>query len=496
MKRIIAAGILLAVIWAFSSWISIGLPDNVCVWLKTITFGLLDNEVAKTQNGFHYDVSNKSMPTVIFLILFSVAFLIYFAVSIYISKEESTKKGLLSVILFSLLFRLILLPSVAMHENDFYRYLWDGKSFKSGINPYKHPPGDLEPIESGHLKARSFTAVKKTELGELDQLRRRNPIFFDRIGHRWVPTIYPPVAQAVFAFSSVLREDSIFLIKSVFVLFDMLSVIIIALILAHLGKNPLLCIIYGWSPLVLKEIANSGHYDSVAIFFVLFSIFLYLKRRLFAASGFLALAVLTKFFPIALLPFFARRFQVRHVILFLALILFCYIPFIFWQETGVARLFEGMRIYSRDWEYNGSLFFIIKSFFGGLSIANGFGLKAIAGIFFITGAGIVYLKDKKTDGSLLHSSFIVLVLLFMLSPVGDPWYYCWIVPFLCFFPYRSFLILSWLLIFSYLSFSRDLSPLRFWNINIPLLIFVQYVPFFLFFFLEIAARRKRILSYV
>ncbi|PIP72380.1 MAG: hypothetical protein COW89_06695, partial [Nitrospinae bacterium CG22_combo_CG10-13_8_21_14_all_47_10] len=36
--------------------------------------------------------------------------------------------------------------------------------------------------------------------------------------------------------------------------------------------------------------------------------------------------------------------------------------------------------------------------------------------------------------------FWVMALVFLLSPVQNPWYLCWVVPFLCVFPQRSWII--------------------------------------------------------
>ncbi|MDP6686216.1 MAG: hypothetical protein QGI05_04600, partial [Candidatus Omnitrophota bacterium] len=199
-RLLIALGVILSAIWASVMAITRGVPVFVCGFLKSITFGVLDGALDNIQNGFYYELPNRDMPTVVFLILFVLAFILYFAISIKITKGESNKRTFFIVIFFSLLFRLILLPSISIHENDIYRYLWDGKVSNAGINPYKYAPDDLDSLTRN---------LEEHELKRLDGLREKNLLYFSRIGHSGVPTIYPPFAQFIFMLSTRIQEDSI-----------------------------------------------------------------------------------------------------------------------------------------------------------------------------------------------------------------------------------------------------------------------------------------------
>lgn len=484
MNRILfAVGIFLALIWMAVTLISFGLPVAVCNIIKTVTFGAFSNAIDTLHNGFYYEIPNKNMPTAIFLVLFSMAFFIYLAIVVRIGKSPANVRSFGIVIIFSILFRLILLPSVAIHENDFYRYLWDGKSFKNGINPFKYAPAEVNAAK----------AENNQEIKRLKELRDNNPLYFERINHNGVPTIYPPIAQAVFVGSSIIKEDSIFVLKSIFIFFDILAVILIGLLLLHFKMNPALSLIYGWSPLVLKEIANSGHYDSITIFLVLLSFYFIVKNRALAGSISLAFASLTKFYPLFLLPLYVKRIKISHLAAFAVAVSGMYVPFFIWNHAGIQKVFAGAGIYSEKWAYNGSIFVIMQSIFSTfhLKVVNEFFLaKLVTGLIFI---GIVfYLMRKKGDEKLLliKESLFILTALFLLNPVGEPWYFCWTVPFLCFFPYRSLLLLSWLLIFSYLSFNHDFAILKTGNLDIPLLNTIQYVPFFIFFIWEFLIKKR------
>jgi len=486
---LIAVGIFLALIWLAVTFISFGLPVTVCSVINTVTFGAFSSAIAAMHNGFYYEIPNKNMPTAIFLVLFTMAFFIYLAVVARIGKSPANVKSFGIIMLFSILFRLILLPSVAIHESDFYRYLWDGKSFKNGINPFKYAP----------VEVNSARAETNHEIKQLKGLRDKNPLYFERINHRGVPTIYPPVAQAVFAASSIIKEDSIFALKNIFVFFDILALVLIVLLLSHFKLNPSLAIVYGWSPLVLKEIANSGHYDSITIFLVLLSLYFLVKNKALTGSISLAAAGLAKFYPMLLLPFFIKRIKIRHLVVFALGIIGMYMPFLIWGHTGFHKVFAGLGIYSEKWAYNESLFIVVQSALDASHLQAGsdfFLSKVVTGLIFI---GILFILARRKCGDpllLIKNVLFTLVALFLLNPVGEPWYFCWAIPFLCFFPYRSLLLLSWLLIFSYLSFAHDFGVMRAGNFEIPVLNAIQYVPFFLFFIWEFVIRKRNALDYV
>ena len=115
--------------------------------------------------------------------------------------------------------------------------------------------------------------------------------------------------------------------------------------------------------------------------------------------------------------------------------------------------------------------------------------------FADTVTAINFRKDNEPM-DLVKKTLFVLVTLFLLNPVGAPWYFCWVIPFLCFFPYRSLLLLSWLLIFSYLSFAHNFGIIKIGGLEIPILNAIEYMPFFLFFIWEFILRKRNTLTYV
>jgi len=86
------------------------------------------------------------------------------------------------------------------------------------------------------------------------------------------------------------------------------------------------------------------------------------------------------------------------------------------------------------------------------------------------------LDDATPALSVLRDIFIIMALVFLLSPVQNPWYLCWVLPFLCIFPWRSWILLTGLVGLYYLEFYFDYQDMRQYISWIP---WFEYTPFYL-----------------
>ena len=504
-RLIVFTGTVCSLLWAFVTAMTFGLPQGWCEKIDRWTDGVMSREVFQMANGFYYDVSNNDMPTVVFLIVFAVIFVLVFFLVSWIERRQQKKGALGYIIGFAVLFRMILLPGELIHENDIYRYLWDGKAMVHGINPYQYAPADLFMYEHGYsedyydsyrkvtIKGKTFTKEDDWNLQLLGTIRDENKTLYDRIGHWQVPTIYPPAAQVLFSVPAMINGDSLILMKSFFVLFDLASFFLIISLLRHFRMNPCLSVIYGWSPLVLFAFANGGHYDAIPIFFTLLSLFCFVNRGPMLGTSFLAVAALAKFYAGVLLPIVTRPLKMRYILWFMCMLIFAYIPYLYWNDTGVKGVFEGLLTYAKQWSYQAGLFTLIRMALGSISpdltvtlipskIAAG-GLYAAVWIFLV-------LQKNKSELGVIHKCFWATAMLFVLNPVADPWYFCWVMPFLCFFPYRSWYLLSGLLMLSYLNFHSDIGMVNRHFAGIPYMTWLIYAPFFACLALELLRRPR------
>jgi alpha-1,6-mannosyltransferase len=170
-------------------------------------------------------------------------------------------------------------------SSDIYRYVWDGIVQHAHISPYRYVPGN--PV--------------------LTFLRAPNQDIFDNINRRdYAHTIYPPAAQALFYLITWISPIVTFM-KTVMVLFEGVTMYALIALLQHLGIRREQSLLYAWCPLVIWEIAGSGHLDSVAMAFIALALLARYRKQPILTGLFLAIAILLKLYPVVLLPALYRR---------------------------------------------------------------------------------------------------------------------------------------------------------------------------------------------
>lgn len=191
-------------------------------------------------------------------------------------RVQGNRKSLFGLILLlAIATRIVLVLSNPILEVDYYRYLWDGIAANNGVSPYKFSP---EAVLHGSLN--------DPELNKLQAFINENPTartIVARVHFEKYTTLYPPISQLVFSTTTALIPDGasveahIATLKFVLVLFDLGVILCLSWLLRALQKHPAWLIAYAWNPLVLKEIANGGHLDSIAIFFMTAGIAVFLS---------------------------------------------------------------------------------------------------------------------------------------------------------------------------------------------------------------------------
>ncbi len=465
--------------------------------------------------SFNWGEGYEQRPILTYLVIYSALFILYALGVRYVWRTGEDKKTLWTLIAFGLLFRLAILPSQQIQEDDVYRYLWDGKVFSHGINPYKYAPDQVEKFKELLVRdpvkfEATYSDADLEELLFLYDLKWENDtarVFKERVNHPDVPTIYPPLAQYVFRAIHNIRPDSILAMRLGFLFFDLMALVFIILTLRELGLSRNYSLIYYWSPLVIKETFNSTHLDIIGLSFLCVSIYWLVKKRIGIATVFLALSALGKLYPIILFPLYLQQAVLAEpsgskrqwsqpllcATLFASIIGLFYLPFIKIGEGA----FEGLRVFSTYWQSNDSIFALLTFFYGQALAIVGFSsqseylfsydlpsLLSKITVLAILGGTMLYLLYRPTK-SCLQDIFLIMTMVFLLSPVQNPWYLCWVVPFLCFYKWRSLILLTGLVSLYYVEFYLDYQNLPQY---LPWLPWVEYAPFYLALAWE--ARRK------
>ena len=376
------------------------MPQKPSAWSLAATLGLLVlsgglglifNHLGRWRN------LEASVPE--FIALPRTAGVLYLAGVYLVERFILAPSALLVIVLGALFFRLCLLPREPAISNDVYRYQWEGRVQRLRINPYLVYPAMpvLSPLED-----------------------RRRPIETGRN----VSTLYPPLSELSFSWVSTIAGY-----KLLYTGFDLAALGVLAALLV-ISKQPLhRLLIYAWNPCVLISFAMCGHHDSLAIFTLLAAILLLLLRKPALSLALLALSVISKFFSVLLLPTLLRRTRPAYATLFVAIVSLSYLPFL----GAGRRLFKGLSDFAAGWEGNDSLFRLIR--LAGNSKPQA-GL--VAGVLLLM--LVAYALKRRLEPA--SASLLLISGLLFLSPNAFPWYFTWIVPFLCFYPRAPLLLMS------------------------------------------------------
>ncbi|MGD9301530.1 MAG: glycosyltransferase family 87 protein, partial [Desulfobacterales bacterium] len=341
--------------------------------------------------------------------------------------NEATSWGLIGIIiLLSIVFRISLLPSEpAVLSSDMYRYIWDGRVQQNGMNPYQYPPGADE------------------------MAKMRDNKIYPNINRKDHPTIYPAGAQLFFRISHSLVGDSVIGFKSVMVFFDTLTMLVLIALLHHHGLNLSRIIIYAWNPLVIFEIAYSGHLEGLTIFLMSGALYLSAIHKKIPGIFMLALAAAVKLYPALLLAAFLNRgARIKGLVAFLTTILLLYLPF---MEAG-KHLSGFLPVYLQNpyESFNLGLKHFLMQLIPGLDCY----LLTLLFITLLAIAGLVVCYRNKKDSEVLWYAYFLTGLLMILMPASlHPWYLILIIPFLTVFPNVAWLVFSGTVSLSYLKYA-------------------------------------------
>ena len=274
-----------------------------------------------------------------------------------------------TVLLFALSLRVVLLL-VPFHSDDVYRYVWEGRIQNAGFSPFAYAPDDER----------------------LAGLRRGS---HENINHPDLPTIYPPLAQALFRTATAAGLEELGMAKLLMVL-EMGVVLLLFLWL----RSPAV-MVYAWAPLAMAGPVG-GHVDPLMLLFLVGCAWAWERRRFHAAAALLGCAVLSKAIALVLLPWLLVR-KPRVGLTALIVIAVGYLPYGFSLGSLVT--------FASEFRFNGSMHHL----FGNFSL-----VLLAAWIAWVT----------LTQPRLPAAAALIFAGLLLLSPTVHFWYLSWFLVFL------------------------------------------------------------------
>ncbi len=412
---------------------------------------------------------------------FFVLYIGLFGIYLFQIGKGYNSSRLITLLIFGVIVRAIFLYSEPLMSNDYYRFIWDGRIFLNGLNPYLRTPVDL----------------MKDSQGIFSDM----PLLFEGMGtlsqHNF--TCYPPLNQLVFAGSSYIFPDNImanvFSMKLIILLAEIGTMYYGMKILQLIGKNIHVILLYSLNPFIIIELTGNIHWEGLMIFFMVASLYYLMSNKMILAGLFMAMAISMKLIPIILLPFLLRKLSIRNLILFYGSVLFffacSYIPFL--RGNAFQNIIDTIFLYFDHFEFNASIFYLIREV--GFQI-KGWNIIRTAGpvLTFLSGL-IIWMYALKKENSqwplIFKNMLLALTIYYFLATTVHPWYISTLLMLSIFTGYRYIILWSGLIMLSYFTYSvPDFKE----NLY---LISLEYVLVFILFFMELYKgpwRGKRFMS--
>ncbi|MCY4144421.1 MAG: glycosyltransferase family 87 protein [Gammaproteobacteria bacterium] len=326
--------------------------------------------------------------------LVSLPVLVLFAYAAWREQEFSVA----NIVIWAALFRLCGLLGVPLFEDDYFRYLWDGFRFATDGTPYGSTPHDF------------FNDMSVPPMFQA---------ILSQINYPDLSTIYGPTTELAFLVGYWLTPGNVAGLQLIFIASDLA---LIWFLRNECSSRFLL--LYAFCPLVIKEIAFTAHPEAIGMLCLIGAVLCRQRNAQIPLGVLLGLAVGSRIFAWILVPFLLVRTGWRAWTAFAAAVVLLYIPFLM---QGASE-FDSLFVFAQHWEFNSILHGVASSLVGS-DIA-----RLFLGAAFVCGVTLYLLKYYKSTRLEIPRGDLLLGCLLLVSPVVNPWYVVWLLPFAVIYP--------------------------------------------------------------
>jgi len=398
-----------------------------------------------------------------FILLYSgiaALFVLYgYLLYYFFSEEKSTASQGIGIALF---LRLILLFAIPNLSDDFYRFIWDGNLFISGINPFAHLPSVL------HLGNEGFFLS--------DEL-------YEGLNSKEYYTVYPPVSQFIYALGAWMFGEALLgniIVMRVFIIAaEAGSLWLLKNLLQQYGLNPKYLLIYALNPLIVMELTGNLHFEGVMIFFLLLAFYLVRKEWYLLAFVSFTLSVNTKLIPLILTPYLVFSLGWKRTLQLtltgIACTVLLHLPFI--DRQFIANFSDSLNLYFQSFEFNASIYYLVR--WVGFQV-EGYNIIATAGPRLAAAGTLLiiivswFCRNAKLKN--LPSVYIIIMTIYYLfSTTVHPWYLSSLLVFVPFAGYNYPVVWSLLIPLTYITYQTTAYEQNFWLITLEYLVVLAVV---------------------
>lgn len=395
-------------------------------------------------------------------ILFGIVFLLY----LFFVFTTNDKKETDRLLWISMLFRLIFILAIPCLSDDYFRFIWDGKLFVNGFNPYLFVPSE----------------ILNTDIAETAGLTEE---LYNGLNSPEYYTVYPPINQLLFSlggfFSKYGMLAGIIAIRVPILIAEFFTIKYARKLLESLQLPHHYILLYALNPLVIVELSGNLHYEGIMLLCVIVGIYWLMQNKWSGAAFWWAMAISIKLIPILFLPVLLKRLGFIKSIWFYiitALALgFTFLPFL--DQKLIEHTFSSINLYFTTFEFNASIYYIIR-WLGfksvGYNIIQQLGPILSMATFIIV--IILYFYKTNTWQDVLKNMFFAYTIYLLLATTVHPWYVINLVLLSVFVRnYRFAIVWSIMAILSYSAYMNESYQENYILIALEYLIVIGWLGF-------------------
>ncbi|HVC62794.1 MAG TPA: hypothetical protein VND19_20825 [Acetobacteraceae bacterium] len=329
-----------------------------------------------------------------------------------VRRAPTPPRALWIVLAAAVAMRALTFAAPPLLSSDIYRYVWDGRVQRAGINPYRYLPD--APQLAFLRDATVYPLINRAD---------------------YAHTIYPPAAEALFVVAALIAPG-VYGMKAMMTAFDALAIIALLRLLKLAGRDRAEVLIYAWLPLPVWEFVGNGHIDAAASGLLALALLLAAYGRSARTGIVLAAAALTKFLPAVVLPAFWRTRDWRLPVVFVLSVGAFYAPYIGigWRVLG----FLGGYVKEEKLGHGGGIFLLqvldrvvpLPRWAAAGYVAAVLVVLAVLAARYVFATSFPAGPGPRAALQARQAAVLGAVLLVALSP-HYPWYFGWLAPLAC-----------------------------------------------------------------
>jgi len=379
---------------------------------------------------------------------------LFFFLYLLIFSYTNEKSNIAFFIGVSILLRFILLFALPNLSDDVYRFIWDGRLLVNGHNPFDFLP--------------SYYIENNISIPGIDEAlfyKLNSPEYF---------TIYPPVAQGVFALACWLFPNSIIgsaiTMKVFLFLCEIGSLFFIKKLLTNFRLPAKNILLYALNPLIIIELCGNLHFEAAMIFFVLGAVFFLVKNKSTLSAFSIALSVASKLLPLMFLPFLIKRLGWKKSIQYFTIVGFVivllFVPLLsgaFFNNFGAS-----LDLYFQKFEFNASIYYAIR--WVGYQVVGYNWIQsagpALAVIVLLGILTVAFLEKNITWKNIFVKMLFAICLYLAFATIVHPWYVSLPIALCLFTRFRFPILWSGLIFLTYINYSYGAYFENLWMVRI------------------------------